>query len=185
MWSSQRKRIQQLAIRRLADGELPPLGAHLITPRRGYLHHGIHVGGGRVVHYSARACSLIRRPVEDVSISVFSSGRGIWIREPAPGAHESAEIIRRARSRLGEDRYRLLTNNCEHFCEWCVRGQHRSAQVDAILEVPKRLWNWPAHVLATVARASAHFHRDTTLRFEHALIRRGDTQKDYRGPRAA
>jgi hypothetical protein len=32
--------------------------------------------------------------------------------------------------RLGEDRYSVLTNNCEHFCEWCVRGEHRSYQVD-------------------------------------------------------
>jgi hypothetical protein len=24
----------------------------------------------------------------------------------------------------------VLTNNCEHFCEWCVRGEHRSYQVD-------------------------------------------------------
>ena len=32
--------------------------------------------------------------------------------------------------RLGEDCYSVLTNNCEHFCEWCVRGEHRSYQVD-------------------------------------------------------
>ncbi|HZF28879.1 MAG TPA: lecithin retinol acyltransferase family protein [Gammaproteobacteria bacterium] len=168
MRSSQGQRIQQAAIRRMEDGELPPLGAHLLTPRRGYFHHGIHVGAGRVVHYSARACSLIRRPVEDVSIPVFSKGRGIWLREPAPGSYQSAEIIRRARSRLGENRYRLLTNNCEHFSEWCVCGQHRSAQVEALLEAPKRLWNGPARVLAAVVRASAHFHREITPRFEHA-----------------
>jgi Lecithin retinol acyltransferase len=29
----------------------------------------------------------------------------------------TTEVMRRARSRLGEDRYRLLSNNCEHFCE--------------------------------------------------------------------
>jgi hypothetical protein len=23
----------------------PPLGSHMVTPRRGYLHHGIYVGG--------------------------------------------------------------------------------------------------------------------------------------------
>jgi hypothetical protein len=32
----------------------------------------------------------------------------------------------RARSRAGENCYRLLTNNnCEHFCEWCLRGKAR------------------------------------------------------------
>ena len=45
----------------------------------------------------------------------------------------AGEVIRRARSRVGEDCYRLLTNNCEHFCEWCLRGEHRSYQVEALL----------------------------------------------------
>ena len=179
MWPSQEKCIQQGPVRRLADGELPPLGAHLVTPRRGYVHHGIHVGAGRVVHYSARACALIRRPVEDVSISVFARGRDIWIREPAPGSREATEIVCRARSRLGENRYRLLTNNCEHFCEWCVRGQHRSTQVQAILEVPKRLSTGPAHLLAVVARASVRLYRETASQFDHALIRRDSGRANF------
>ena len=116
----------------LAPGNEPPLGAHLVTPRRGYLHHGIYVGKGRVVHYSARVFSLIGRPVEEVSLQRFSSGRVVRVRDHAPGSYDSAKIIQRARSRLGEDRYRLLTNNCEHFCEWCARGLHRSAQVEAL-----------------------------------------------------
>jgi hypothetical protein len=28
----------------LAGDKEPPLGSHLVTPRRGYLHHGIYVG---------------------------------------------------------------------------------------------------------------------------------------------
>jgi hypothetical protein len=32
---------------------------------------------------------------------------------------------RRARMRVGENRYQLLRNNCEHFCEWCLRGEPR------------------------------------------------------------
>jgi hypothetical protein len=43
------------------------------------------------------------------------------------------EIVRRARSRLGENRYRFLSNNCEHFSEWCVNGEHRSPQVECLL----------------------------------------------------
>ena len=30
----------------------PSLGAHLISPRNGYSHHGIYVGSGRVIHYA-------------------------------------------------------------------------------------------------------------------------------------
>jgi hypothetical protein len=108
----------------------PPLGAHMVTPRRGYTHHGIYVGGGRVVQYGGLSWGLRRGPVEEVPLAQFSQGRPVWVR--VVGAHwfDRHEVVRRARLRLGEDRYSVLTNNCEHFCEWCVRGQHRSYQVD-------------------------------------------------------
>lgn len=41
-------------------------------------------------------------------------------------------------ARLGEDDYRLLTNNCEHFCIWCLSGESRSEQVEALLHHPCR-----------------------------------------------
>jgi hypothetical protein len=31
---------------------------------------------------------------------------------------------------LGEDQYRLTTNNCEHFCVWCMSGESRSEQIE-------------------------------------------------------
>jgi Lecithin retinol acyltransferase len=124
----------------LAPGDEPPLGAHLITPRRGYFHHGIYVGEGRVIHYTADAFCLIRHPVEEVSLVHFARGRVVWVRAHAPGSYDPADIVYRARSRLGEDRYRLLTNNCEHFCEWCARGLPRSAQVEALGATLKALW---------------------------------------------
>jgi hypothetical protein len=133
----------------LARDAEPPLGAHLVARRFGYLHHGIYVGAGRVVQYSAGALSLIRRPVEEVSLACFCGSRVVWIRAHAPDSYQPAEIVRRARSRLGEDRYRLLSNNCEHFCEWCARGQHRSTQVEALramLRVPYRLHNLSARI---------------------------------------
>ena len=36
-------------------------------------------------------------------------------------------------SRLGEQRYNLLFNNCEHFAHWCKTGRHRSSQVEDFL----------------------------------------------------
>jgi len=35
--------------------------------------------------------------------------------------------------------YRLLTNNCEHFCNWCLSGVSRSAQVEGRLQLPLRI----------------------------------------------
>jgi Lecithin retinol acyltransferase len=108
----------------------PPLGAHMVTPRRGFTHHGIYVGGGMVVQYGGLSWGLRRGPVEEVALSEFSQGRPVWIRPAGSNWFDQREVVRRARQRLGEDRYSVLTNNCEHFCEWCVRGQHRSYQVD-------------------------------------------------------
>jgi hypothetical protein len=117
----------------LAGDQEPALGSHLVTPRRGYLHHGIYVGARKVVHYSGLAHGMRRGPVEEVSLDHFAHGQRVWVRSDSPPGFEVQEIICRARSRVGEDQYRLLTNNCEHFCEWCLRGTARSFQVEAWL----------------------------------------------------
>jgi len=117
----------------LAPDAEPPIGAHIVTPRRTYTHHGIYVGQGRVVQYGGLVRGLRRGPVEEVSLSRFAQGRLIWIRMTESSWLDPDEVVRRARERLGEDRYHVLTNNCEHLCEWCVRGEHRSYQVDQLL----------------------------------------------------
>jgi hypothetical protein len=118
--------------RLLATNQEPPLGTHLVTPRRGFTHHGIYVGGGRVVHYGALAHYVHRGPVEEVSLSRFTHGHPVWVRSGESSRFDCEEVIRRARSRVGENCYRLLSNNCEHFCEWCLHGEHRSYQVEEL-----------------------------------------------------
>jgi hypothetical protein len=125
----------------LVAGEEPPLGSHLVTPRRGFSHHGIYVGRGNAVHHKSAVGGLWRGPVEEVSLARFALGRAIWIRVHASFRFSGAEVARRALSRVGEDRYRLLTNNCEHFCEWCVQDELRSFQVEQLLNLPRRLTN--------------------------------------------
>jgi Lecithin retinol acyltransferase len=113
--------------------EDPPLGAHLAASRRGYSHHGVYVGRGRVVHYAGLSTLWQCGPVEEVSLARFASGRPLRIVEHPTRQYSPDEIVRRARSRLGENDYRLLSNNCEHFCNWCLSGVSRSAQVDGRL----------------------------------------------------
>jgi Lecithin retinol acyltransferase len=121
------------ADRLLAGNEEPALGAHLVTPRLGYVHHGVYVGGGTVVHYGGFVYHWRRGPVEEISLTRFAQGHPIWVRPSGPNSRQCEEIVRRARSRLGENHYRLFSNNCEHFSEWCVNGEHRSPQVDRLL----------------------------------------------------
>jgi hypothetical protein len=116
----------------------PPLGAHLQTLRRGYTHHGIYVGRGRVVHYSGLSGFWHCGPVEEVPLSRFAVGRAVQVVDQDRASYSPQEIVRRARSRIGENDYRLLTNNCEHFCNWCVWGVSRSAQAERRWLVPFR-----------------------------------------------
>jgi len=113
-------------------------GAHLVTPRRAYTHHGIYVGGGRVVHYAGSSRSLHIGPVEEVSIETFRRGRPVRVRAHRGSAFSDVEIAFRARSRLGENHYDIFKNNCEHFCEWCIRGANTSHQIDRWLELPRQ-----------------------------------------------
>jgi hypothetical protein len=115
----------------------PAAGAHLVTQRRGYEHHGIYVGDGKVVHYSGFAGSAHRGPVAEVTLEQFANGHAVAVRPHPFPKFSAAETVLRARSRLGENRYRLLTNNCEHFCAWCLLGESRSEQVHACLTHPR------------------------------------------------
>ena len=118
----------------------PPIGAHLSSSRRGYSHHGIYVGRGWVVHYSGLSGGFWQcGPVEEVSLSRFALGNSVRIVEQRGSAYSPEEIVRRARSRLGENDYRLFSNNCEHFCSWCHSGVSRSAQVQRPLHWPRRV----------------------------------------------
>jgi Lecithin retinol acyltransferase len=113
----------------LRAGEEPPLASHLVTPRTLYSHHGIYVGDGRVIHYAGLAYGLRRGPVEEISLERFARGRSVRIRRGA-SRFDDRQAVARARARLGECRYRLLTNNCKHFCAWVLRGEsvRRSGQ---------------------------------------------------------
>jgi Lecithin retinol acyltransferase len=128
-----------LAAHRMELEQEPLLGAHLATSRRGYHHHGVYVGCGRVVHYSGLSGFWQCGPVEEVSLSRFANGRPVRVVDHVAPHYSPEEIVRRARSRLGESDYRLLTNNCEHFCNWCLSGVSRSGQVEGRLRLPLRI----------------------------------------------
>lgn len=128
-----------------ADTDLA-IGAHLVTDRLGYTHHGVYAGSGKVVHYAGLSRSLRRGPVHEVTLAEFAQGRPVWVRQ-SPGARfAGVEAVQRAYSRLGEDRYRLISNNCEHFCMWCIYGESCSDQIE--------VWkSWANDVLAACRNA--------------------------------
>jgi hypothetical protein len=112
----------------------PPLGAHLITPRSLYTHHGIYIGNGQVIHYSGLADGMESGPVEIAGLEVFCAGNEVSIKT-YKDAYSSDKIVERAMSRVGESSYSVFNNNCEHFCLWCITGKHTSSQVDTVTNI--------------------------------------------------
>lgn len=50
-------------------------------------------------------------------------------------AYNPRETVERAREKIGENKYNLIFNNCEHFAIWCKTGISKSTQVDKVLKV--------------------------------------------------
>lgn len=100
-----------------------------------YTHHGIYMGNGQVIHYAGYSTDSNNPQaggdcIEVVSLQEFADGREVYVRRyQATRQADTDAILARALSRLGEDRYCLFRNNCEHFATWCSIGQARSTQV--------------------------------------------------------
>ncbi|WML91418.1 lecithin retinol acyltransferase family protein [Thiothrix lacustris] len=114
----------------LETPEKPNIGDHLISSRLGYTHHGIYIGSGKVIHYSGLADGLASGAIEETTLVAFSRGREYSVKTYINPRFTGLIVAQRAKSRLGEDKYDVFSNNCEHFCGWCINDEHRSEQVD-------------------------------------------------------
>ena len=112
-----------------------------------YLHHGIDIGDGTVVHARPRD---FRNPfggghVVRTSMADFTEGRPVRVCTEPAAAHSPGEIVARALAHVGRDGYHPVIDNCEHFATWCVTGRRASRQVDIVM----------GRVAAGVSRAAA------------------------------
>ena len=112
-------------------------GAQLLVRYAVYRHYGIYAGGGRVIHYAGWIRGR-RGLIEEIPLDEFTEGREFKVSLSPPDVISGRDIVRRARSRLGERCYDLLENNCEHFCTWCQLGEARSVQIE-LMAKPLRL----------------------------------------------
>ena len=84
-------------------------------------HHGLYIGSGEVIHLTAEDGKVVQTRLDS-----FSDGGKIRVKR---GVSTSQKAIMRARSKLGRKGYNLITNNCEHFVNWCIDGKKVSKQV--------------------------------------------------------
>ena len=109
---------------------MPNLGDHLKSPRGLYTHHGIYIGNDSVIHYSGLSDGIQSGPVEEVSLKEFCAGSSYEVVRHDNRKYSREESVERAKSRIGENAYSVTGNNCEHFVNWCIDGDHKSSQVD-------------------------------------------------------
>jgi hypothetical protein len=109
------------------------LGAHLIVKHFGYTHHGIYAGRGRVIHYSGFAHLFKKHPIEMTSIERFAHGKAIVVQQYDQPKYKGRRVVRRMRSRMNENNYHLIMNNCEHLCTWAITGVESSPQVHRMM----------------------------------------------------
>jgi hypothetical protein len=112
-----------------------------------YLHHGVDLGNGTIVH--ARPHDF-RNPfgggrVVRTTLAEFAEGRGVRVRNEPAAAFSPDEIADRALVHVGRDGYDPVIDNCEHFATWCATGSRTSRQVDIVM----------GRVAAGVSRAAA------------------------------
>ncbi|NEQ71745.1 MAG: NC domain-containing protein [Okeania sp. SIO2C9] len=88
-----------------------------------YEHHGIDYGDGTVIHYRKGT-----ETIERTSKEYFTDRRKVYVKR-YPVRYIADTVIQRAESRLGERKYNIVFNNCEHFATWCITGVSHSQQV--------------------------------------------------------
>ena len=108
-------------------------GDHLVSPRMGYDHHGLYIGNGEVIHYSGFSEVFDKGLIEVTSIDEFAQGNTYTVKSHLFAIYDPEERVTRAFSKLGEDSYSLVFNNCEHFVSWCFNGVKSSSQVNDVV----------------------------------------------------
>ena len=109
------------------------IGDHLVSPRCGYTHHGLYIGNGNVIHYGGYAKIKSDGVIVITSLNEFSQNNTVQIRQHNSRLFSREESVERAYTRLGEDWYNILLNNCEHFVNWCINGLPISRQVNNVI----------------------------------------------------
>lgn len=120
----------------IGEGKLP-LGK--VNPELYELtHHGIRIEGQQMIHFAACRTPDGSNQIKCDSVDTFrymTSEQGYCGEVKYPNVN--AETRLRARNlaiyvlthRSEHGTYNLLTNNCEHFCHYCMEGNKTSPQV--------------------------------------------------------
>lgn len=118
---------------------MPDPGSPVRVKTGFYYHYGIFISEEEVIQFGlpdgpSRPASEIRVLASDVY--TFLQGGNLEVgtpdRQECKRLHSASDIIACARSRLGQDGYDLLHNNCEHFMNACLFGEAFSPTISGL-----------------------------------------------------
>ena len=119
-------------------------GDQIRVNRGFYYHHGIYEDDNHVYQYAAKEGSEVSTKnalIIVTDLNTFLKGGIAEAREYNEIELEKLlskdEIINRAKSLLGTGlgEYNLITNNCEHFSNYCAFGVKESTQVSDVINM--------------------------------------------------
>ncbi|MDW7669074.1 MAG: lecithin retinol acyltransferase family protein [Bacillota bacterium] len=97
-----------------------------------YRHYGIQVNKNEIIHfYCPSIMKLKMGRVEKISIEKFTGVNGILEYENNNSIKlDRDQIVERAEKHLDTDfgGYKITSNNCEHFSNWCYTGEKMTKQ---------------------------------------------------------
>ena len=109
-----------------------------------YSHHGLRLtyddGSTEILHYGGQP-GAVGGVIGRVSEENFIGGPEFQLHthQPDPASGNTRltdqEIRTRAYNRIGENRYDLINNNCEHFVNDCLYGRSFSNQVSGYMNL--------------------------------------------------
>lgn len=121
------------------------MGDHIYADYGHCFHHGIYCGDDEVIHYvnGKRICKT--------PLSKFAKKQRIHIKRHRRSFSQS-RVAKRAKRRLGERKYNLIFNNCEHFANWCKTGKSRCKQGEQILPTGGKAAGYKVRQMAKEAK---------------------------------
>lgn len=117
----------------------PKSGDIIRTKISFYHHYGIYISDDEIIQFGLPDDP--GKPAEQIhviatNIDVFLNGGELETASPeiaeVKKIRSKNEIIATARSRIGEDGYDILHNNCEHFVFSCAFGEGSSPFLDGV-----------------------------------------------------
>ncbi len=113
-----------------------------------YYHYGIFISEDEVIQFGLPDDP--GKPAEQIKVlstDIYTFLGGGELETAAPSSSERKrmrspeDIIKIARSRIGEGGYDILHNNCEHFVNECVFGESSSSFLNSVRDKIRKKLN--------------------------------------------